>query len=61
MGDRLASLQAELRAIELWDDHYIQKQFRVEFDEMSYRARRERWQEIMQEIQTILVRRDGER
>ena len=33
-----------------WDDLYFRKKSRDESDEISYRARRERWQEITQEI-----------
>ena len=42
MEDRVALLEAEPRAIELWDDFHRRKQHRDEFDEMSHRARQER-------------------
>ena len=52
LEDHIASLCAELKAIELWNDCYFAKKVRHESDEISYRARRERWQEIMREIST---------
>jgi hypothetical protein len=50
MKDHLASLYAELRAIELWDASYRCQQSRDEVDEMAFRARQERRQEILQEL-----------
>jgi hypothetical protein len=58
MEDRLASLYAELKAIELWDDIYHRQGSRDQLDEMSYRARRERWQEITREILELAARLD---
>ena len=43
----------ELKAIEPWDDCYFGKKVRHESDEISHRACRERWQEIMREISTL--------
>jgi hypothetical protein len=48
--NRLASLKAELRAIELWDEIYSQEKFRDEIDEISHQAREDRWWEIRREI-----------
>jgi len=53
MKDRLASLFAELRAIELWDADYRCRQSRDEVDEMAFRARQERRQDILQELRAI--------
>ena len=50
MKDHLASFYAELRAIELWDARYRCQQSRDEVDEMAFRARQERRQEILQEL-----------
>lgn len=50
MDERLESLQAELRAIERWDGIHFRKKSRDQFDEMSYRARRDRYDEITREI-----------
>jgi hypothetical protein len=56
----LASLMAELTAIELWDDIHFRKKVRDASDEISYRARRERWHQITREILTIFDPRSAD-
>lgn len=51
MQDRLARLEAKLRAIDAWDEAYRQDKTHDEIDEVSYRAR----QEIMREIEPTSV------
>jgi hypothetical protein len=46
MDDRRARLEAELRAIELWDNTYRRNKTHHGVGEVSYRMRQERQREI---------------
>ena len=54
-GD-LACLKAELAAIQLWDDAYLQSRTHNESDSVAYLTRQKRRREIMREIEDIAVR-----
>ncbi len=51
--DRLAKLKSELVAIDLWDSQYYRTQLHDEIEEVSYRHRQERREEILSEILRI--------
>jgi hypothetical protein len=61
MEARLARLYAELRPVQLSDDNHGQKEQSEggvdEFDEWSYRARRERCQQITRETRSLCADR----
>jgi hypothetical protein len=49
-ADRLAELKSELIAIDVWDSAYFRSQQHDDIDEVSYRHRRKRREELMSEI-----------
>jgi hypothetical protein len=49
-ADRLAELKSELIAIDVWDSAYFRSQQHDDIDEVSYRHRRKRREELMNEI-----------
>lgn len=53
VDDRLKRLLAELKTIRVWDEEYCRKNSHEEADELAYRARQERRQEIMREIEKL--------
>jgi len=50
---RLATLKAELVAIELWDSDYYRAEMRDSLDEVAHRQRQERRENILTEILSI--------
>ena len=48
--DRLSTLQAELFALELWDGHYYHTKVHDKVDDDSFRARKKRREEVLEEI-----------
>ena len=53
-ADGLAKLKSELAAIEIWDGDYYRAQRHDNIDEVSYRHRQERREEILTEILHIV-------
>ena len=53
-ADGVAKLKAELAAIEIWDRDYYRAQRHDDIDEVSYRHRQERREEILAEILHIV-------
>lgn len=53
MVDRRARLEAELRAIKLWDEAYSRDNAHDPSDEFSFQARQLRRREIMREVQNL--------
>jgi hypothetical protein len=51
--EKLEMLEAELRAIAVWDADYYREKTHAEIDEDAYQIRKERRREIMQEIQLL--------
>ena len=51
--DRLSALQAELFALELWDGHYYRTNVHDKVDDDSFRARKKRREEVLEEIRGI--------
>ena len=49
-SDLLAKLKSELIAIDVWDSAYYRSQQHDDIDEVSYRHRRERRDELLSEI-----------
>lgn len=53
-ADRLAELKSELIAIDVWDSAYFRSQQHDDIDEVSYRHRQKRREELMSEINRIV-------
>ena len=56
-GPNIAEIFAELVAIEIWDDVFNESVFPSMIEQMAYRARRVRKQEIWQQLVLRLQRR----
>jgi len=51
--DRLSTLQAELSAVELWDNDYCRTNIHDKIDDDSFRVRQKRREEVLKEILRI--------
>ena len=52
--DRVSALQAELFALELWDGHYYCTKVHDKVDDDSFRARKKRREEVLEDIRGIV-------
>lgn len=55
MDDYLETLEAELKAIELWDRNFCREKTHNEIDEVAYRTRQERRLEISRELEVLQI------